>query len=86
MAEILPNRKSKEYHLEKEGLRSVRVTIRLNTGEAFQRWRDVREREGLKTDAGVSHDQDMLLLNHSGFIHTCARCLIRQLLVVACVA
>lgn len=40
--------------MEKEGLRSVRVRIRLDIGEDFQCWKDVGEGEGLKTDAEVA--------------------------------
>lgn len=43
-----------EYGLKKKGYDQARGKCRVNIGEAFQRWRDLRELLGLKLDADVA--------------------------------
>ncbi|XDV36230.1 hypothetical protein PO909_006052 [Leuciscus waleckii] len=60
MAEILPTRKrSEKYNWKNKCYDRARARTRVNIGKAFQRWRDFKEREGLKTDAEV----DLFLLD-----------------------
>lgn len=47
-------RRSEEQKLKKKGYDQARAKSRVNIGEAFQRWRDLRELEGMKTDAEVA--------------------------------
>ncbi|KAK0136565.1 hypothetical protein N1851_027300 [Merluccius polli] len=64
MAEKQPKRRrSEEHKLKKKGYDQARGRSRVNIGEAFQRWRDLRDLKGLKTDAEVA-----LLLLDRGYV------------------
>ncbi|XP_051970336.1 uncharacterized protein LOC127634718 isoform X4 [Xyrauchen texanus] len=55
MAEKKPKRKrSDEYKMKKKVYDQARARSRVNIGEAFQRWTDLRKRKGFKTDAEVA--------------------------------
>ncbi|XP_023137873.1 uncharacterized protein si:ch211-40k21.5 [Amphiprion ocellaris] len=55
MAKGRPRRiRSAEHKLKKTGYDQSRAKTRINIGEAFQRWRDLRELKGMKTDAEVA--------------------------------
>ena len=55
MAEKQPKRKRLEDHkLKKKGYDHERAKTRVNIGVAFQRWRELHELKGLKTDAEVA--------------------------------
>jgi len=57
MAEKIQKKKrSRQYNFKKKGCDQARG---INIGEAFQHWRDLKEREGLKTDSEVA----LFLLN-----------------------
>uniref|UniRef100_A0A4W6BL10 Uncharacterized protein n=1 Tax=Lates calcarifer TaxID=8187 RepID=A0A4W6BL10_LATCA len=71
MAERRPKRiRSVEYGLKKKGYDQARGKCRVNIGEAFQRWRDLRELLGLKLDADVA----LFLLDRCAtMFHTASR-------------
>ncbi|KAI3352331.1 hypothetical protein L3Q82_005298 [Scortum barcoo] len=55
MAERQPKRRrSEEQKLKKKGFDQARAKTRINIGEAFQRWRELRELKGMKTDVEVA--------------------------------
>ncbi|XP_008294770.1 uncharacterized protein LOC103368241 [Stegastes partitus] len=55
MAEKRPKRiRSAEHKQKKKHYDQSRAKTRINIGEAFQRWRDLRELKGMKTDAEVA--------------------------------
>ncbi|XP_039983074.1 uncharacterized protein LOC120789927 [Xiphias gladius] len=55
MAEKQPRRRrSEEQKLKKKGYDHARGKSRVNIGEAFQRWRDLREVKGMKADVEVA--------------------------------
>lgn len=55
MAETQPKRKrSEEQKWERKCHDEVKVKGHVNIGEAFQRWRDLKEVKGMKTNAEVA--------------------------------
>ncbi|XP_018520403.1 uncharacterized protein LOC108875766 isoform X3 [Lates calcarifer] len=55
MGDKQPKRiRTDEYKCKKKGYDKARGKTRVNLGAAFQRWRDLRERKGLKTDEEVA--------------------------------
>ncbi len=44
---------SEEQNVKKQGYDQARGRTRVNIGAAFQRWRELKEREGLESDAEV---------------------------------
>uniref|UniRef100_A0A8C1VA40 Uncharacterized protein n=1 Tax=Cyprinus carpio TaxID=7962 RepID=A0A8C1VA40_CYPCA len=45
---------SEEQSIKKKGYDHERAKTRVNIGAAFQRWRELKEREGLESDAEVA--------------------------------
>lgn len=55
MAEKQPKRRrSEEYKRKRKFYDEARAKTRVNIGEAFQQWRELRDLEGMKTDAEVA--------------------------------
>lgn len=47
-------KRSKNVNLKKRVYESARSKTRLNIGVAFERWRDLRQLKGMKTDAELA--------------------------------
>ncbi len=45
---------SEEQNIKKKGFNQARGRTRVNIGAAFQRWRELKEREGLESDPEVA--------------------------------
>uniref|UniRef100_A0A671NL48 Uncharacterized protein n=1 Tax=Sinocyclocheilus anshuiensis TaxID=1608454 RepID=A0A671NL48_9TELE len=45
---------SEERNIKKKGYYQARGRTRVNIGAAFQRWRELKEREGLESDTEVA--------------------------------
>lgn len=63
--------RSEEQKWKKKFYDQARAKSRVNIGEAFQQWRDLREEQGMKTDAEVAQfllercETSALISNHS---------------------
>uniref|UniRef100_A0A673LVG4 Uncharacterized protein n=1 Tax=Sinocyclocheilus rhinocerous TaxID=307959 RepID=A0A673LVG4_9TELE len=54
MADKKKRKISEKQNIKKKGYDQARGRTRVNIGAAFQRWRELKEREGLESDAEVA--------------------------------